>query len=137
METNLPLTLEEVRTATKAVVAENGEDFIYNPCNRDGCFYVPVSHYWFPYYADLESVPDGAHQSGCLVGEVLSRLGRLTFEIANSTATVGALIARGDLKVTEEAGSYFRNLQTVQDRGGTWGEALHVAERRKNEGNKK
>lgn len=126
--------LEEVANA-------KGADFVYNPEASFPCYYVPFTS---EDDDDLEDLSEDPRQTtGCLVGESYKRAGadpaalealgtmRATFlNEKNSTSGYGWRAANDvDLaweiakNVTEHAARVFSAAQTVQDNGGTWGEA--------------
>lgn len=126
------LILDQVRTAAAEVVAEQGEDFVYNPePDRVSCFYVPLP----TDVADFEGYPASMKATGCLVGRLLDKLGETRHRI-NSVSPVWPGYQGGvshltytfkDM-VTLEAKQYLAVLQRAQDRGHTWGKALRFAE---------
>ncbi len=119
----MTITLEMAIRTTKEVIAERGEDFVYNP-KRGACAYVPRSH---PDFAFIDfggaRVATGADVTGCLVGEIFTKLGVMTSEIARSGLITEAIFDRGIVLATGEAQEFLSSLQAYQDVSYSWGEA--------------
>jgi hypothetical protein len=111
------LTVPLVLDAMRAVVAEQGPDFVYQPPPEDGLCVNAVN---------------GA--PSCLIGHVLHRLGVPVALLERwPTAPVWELLAhlKAELIVTADSdvADVLGTAQDVQDAGdGTWGEALTAAE---------
>lgn len=125
------LTLDQVRTAAAEVVAEQGEDFVYNPePDRVSCFYVPLP----TDVAHFEGYPAPMKTTGCLVGRILDKLGETRHHITIVKVWPGHVGGVSNLAytykdmMTPEAKEYLSILQRAQDRGHTWGKALKFGE---------
>jgi hypothetical protein len=130
-----PLNLETVRKLARDQVNRMGEDFRY--CNgtvmdaANVCYYVPTTDPRLHNVAIGVHVTEAARETGCLVGSMLEAAGLMNDTIASWIGTIGSLIQNGEVKTTGEIGAiknYLTVLQTEQDRGRTWGEALAKAE---------
>lgn len=88
----------------REVVAEYGEEFIYDGSTAADCVYMR----------------DG--EPSCLVGHALYRAGERVFE----EGMCPSLAAR-TVNVTSSADAVFSAAQDRQDNGATWGEALAAA----------
>jgi hypothetical protein len=131
-----PLTLDEAEAAMREVVAERGRDFRYidkgTAASSGACLYAPITH---PAIAGkiergiyrVDKLPTAAQTTGCIVGEVLKRTGRLTNRVASAQANIGALIGSGEVSATDEVKRFLNRAQLDQDNGSTWGEALDAA----------
>lgn len=140
--TTLPLTYAEAVAAAEAEIAERGADFTYNPGGGSLCTYVPVTDGRNPLNntADMSArIPAAAQVTGCLVGQILTRTGRMTDIIANSPANVHSLVTDRQLVATPKTDLFLYSLQRHQDDGATDGDALQyakaAAERRFSEDN--
>jgi hypothetical protein len=129
----IQITLDAVREAAKAAVAERGEDYDYK-AHYDSCRYTQ--------YRGADRV------AGCLVGDVMHRLGvplgtlftwddsgsdDLLTHLANPEDGPGgeAWVSYADERAAEYVSEYLRVAQEIQDAGGeghTWGDALRAAE---------
>lgn len=122
------LTLEQAQRYAEEVVAERGEDFVYNP--KDGtyrmCAYVSQEDERYPQYSNQAI---GSAVTGCLVGEILKRAGLLTDYIAGCSTSIGSLITDTNKVVVEneETRQFLSTLQIEQDLGASWGIALKTA----------
>jgi hypothetical protein len=116
--TLMDINLERVVETATEVVGERGENYIYEkPINAFG---TPVCVYVY------ESQPS------CLVGHILHRLGvpletlgegdRLSF----SASDVCMDLLAGTSFYDTEISAFLDSLQSEQDTGHTWGEALQV-----------
>lgn len=124
--TNPLLTYDEAVTAAREIVAERGEDFIYNPNGIGRCAYVPLTDSRSPYASNLAA--QGAAVTGCLVGEIISRTGRMTDDIAANRTNVSGLISEGLLRTDGyRTRTFLAELQQCQDTGRSWGQALTLA----------
>lgn len=118
------LTYERALALAEEIVAERGSGFVYNPGGEGDCFYVPTAD---PRLGDKRMIeaPFGGEVTGCLVGEIISRAGLMTDEIAESVMDVPELIEREYLSVDgERVEAFLRTLQVRQDDGASWGDAL-------------
>ena len=121
----IEITLDSVRSGLEALVAEKGEDFVYNK-HSEGDAYGPSCRYVW------NGEPD------CIVGQLLARMGVPVDRLAKAdgalgvgTLGVGASILLCDL---EEEGLVhvddwkicigLNRVQSRQDGGYTWGEAI-------------
>lgn len=126
----IEVTVEQVKSAVKAALTEKGEDFLYvNPFGqpmRDeagyhtgaSCFYV---------HGDVVQTP------GCFVGNVLHRLGvSLEYLTGCEHMRAGAVIASLEvdnvLKMSFASRQMLVTIQSAQDSGKTWGEAVKAAQ---------
>lgn len=122
------MNYEEALAHAEAVVVERGADFVYNPDGAGTCSYVPQSHPLFP---SVDGVAEGAEVTGCLVGEILKRADLLDDYVAGATDSITTLVTRN--KVNVEGGAhgktrlFLSSLQTRQDAGQSWGDALKAA----------
>ena len=118
------LTYERALALAEEIVAERGPGFVYNPNGEGDCFYVLTTD---PRLGDkrMANPPIGGGVTGCLVGEIISRAGLMTDEIAEASLSVSELIKGGYLSVDGgKVGRFLNVLQTSQDGGASWGEAL-------------
>lgn len=102
----------------REAVAERGADYLDPGAAFDGCEYVK----------------DG--RSSCMVGVALHKggvairtLSHLFGEIREALDELVMLRVDIGVEITEEAVGVFEAAQSVQDLGGTWGNALVAAER--------
>jgi hypothetical protein len=116
--------------ATQAV-EEKGEDYVYTDergvraDNLDAIAGCANWHYSNPDDSSSEKVV------GCLVGNIMHRAGLNIFKYARG-ADASTLIrtAYTEVTVTDKAHTFLRELQSQQDSGRTWGEALEIAKKR-------
>ncbi len=80
----------------------------------------------FPAYAPAP-LPPHADECGCLVGETLAELGLLTDAIASSRLAISALADLGELDAEPDAVRFLALMQSWQDGGAPWDEALGLA----------
>lgn len=121
----MTFTLEDVLNATRAVVAEKGEDYVYSNSVAEGGNGSCV-------YANEDGTPS------CLVGHVIHRLDPEVFKrLAKDEAESGSQVALDLIPAgyipegfwEESAEHAMQEVQIHQDIGRTWGEALKTAER--------
>lgn len=107
------LTLDESLDLLRRAVQEKGQWYVDPNAESDGCQYV-----------------NGDGQAGCIVGHVFAYLDWLRYiDDYNNTDTVDQLADQADFPaIDEDALLVLRWAQSKQDQGGTWGEALAVAE---------
>lgn len=110
------ITYDEVLADLKAIVAEVGEDHVYElPPNTSGteCLYV-------------HTAADGTHTPGCLVGVWLARRGVDLDELAQwENATAEEFVPRVLADPVENRALHLlRAVQLYQDRREPWGKAL-------------
>lgn len=116
------LSTEQAMAALEVVVAEAGEDYVYeSPRHMQGgdesCFYV---------HRD----PDGSDaRPGCLVGTALHRLGVPLGELEKHEGTDAFTMLWHITDLPDRARGAFSGAQEAQDTGETWGEALRQAKR--------
>jgi hypothetical protein len=124
------LTLEAVREAARAVVGEQGADFVYRKPGEYGrCLYVKADDKRLEIPPGPEDVCSGASVTPCLVGAIIERLGLMTLEIANEGRGIGVLLGDDALGEYELAvRNYLVTLQGEQDAGKPWGGCLRLAE---------
>lgn len=117
-----PFTLEQVLEATRTLVEEKGEDFVYSPV--DG-------------FAGGDCVYAVDGNPSCLVGHVIFRLDAEAFkhlaELERERGSVAAadLVGGGYLRQsfwTSDAAMAMQEAQATQDEGLPWGRALYEAE---------
>jgi len=112
----MDVNLDRVVETAKMVVAERGADYVYKkPTNTFGvltCLYVDQD------------------QPSCLVGHVLHRLGvpletlKSADQFSFPATDVCCDLLRGSAFDDEEIGHFLDAVQSRQDIGRTWGEAL-------------
>lgn len=131
-------TLEDAKTAAKALVDKYGYYFVYNPNGEDRCTYAPQP---YPYAAghQLNNAYDEAEWSrrpkakvGCMVGEILKAWGYPTENLRGASFEVVTVIEGNALPadrvpVTKECSDFLTNLQVAQDAGHHWGLCLEYA----------
>jgi len=110
------ITYDQVRRMATEVVAIRGEDFVYSPMGVGMCFYAPNAS------ASVKSKRD----SGCLIGEILSRLG---VDVTKWRDSVGDELRYDSIEVEEEALDWMQAAQERQDQGYAWGEVLKYADK--------
>ncbi len=125
-------TYDDAVRYAKEVIAERGEDFVYNPFGQNSCAYVPRSDERFPAERS-KHVAEGSAVTGCLVGEIFKRAGLLTDEIAKAAMSVRSLVGSGYLpdhlvdNSEDRLIEFLSILQGSQDDGEPWGNAFSVA----------
>lgn len=109
-------------------VRDRRPDFIYTTGSEE-CFYVPSTDPRFPGDVGVPDLPLPPHVSecGCLVGETLTELGLMTDAIASSRIAIGALADMGELDAEPDAVRFLALLQSWQDGGAPWDEAIGLA----------
>ncbi|MFI0211975.1 hypothetical protein ACH4OV_25305 [Streptomyces diastaticus] len=116
----IKVTPEQVLDVMREVVAEAGEEFVYEPPTGLGvCLYVHRPH------------GGGASVPGCLVGQVLHRLGVPLDELTEHEAQLARTMAPKLVDAGEGADllvTALDNAQAIQDGGHSWGAALRAAE---------
>jgi hypothetical protein len=133
------LTFAQVREAMAAAVAERGADYDYK-AHHDSCRYT----FWRDTANGIERVP------GCLVGDVMHRLG-VPLDVLDNWNDAGAetlldhltdpadgrdyeaWVTYADAEAAEHTMTYLCIAQNIQDLGGvghTWGDAYRLAEGR-------
>ncbi|MFD3952198.1 hypothetical protein ACFWRC_19505 [Streptomyces albidoflavus] len=116
----IKVTPEQVLDVMREVVAEAGEEFVYkSPTGLGICLYV---HRTFG---------GGADVPGCLVGQVLHRLGVPLDELSRYEAQLALTMAPKLVDAGENEDlltSALNNAQMTQDAGHPWGAALRAAE---------
>lgn len=125
---NTVITLPRAVELVTEAVELRGRDFVYMPggslASAVNCFYSPRPDY-FP-----EDHP--AATSGCLIGTALELAGCAINDdlvVAADGLNSGGFLPSG-FQITEAAGRFFRECQTKQDAGDTWGDSLaHGLER--------
>ncbi|MGW0087827.1 hypothetical protein ACWDWS_02230 [Streptomyces sp. NPDC003328] len=112
------LTDEQVSSTLRQVVSENPEKVYAAPENMQSfpgdssCFYVHVSE-------------DGPDEAGCIVGQVLNRLG-VPLEVLQKGEGWSAadILTRLEISgVSSDMGTTLRRIQRRQDDGEAWGDA--------------
>ncbi|MEU5577803.1 hypothetical protein ABZ791_10620 [Streptomyces huasconensis] len=110
------LTDSQVLSALRQIAAESPEKVYEAPGNmRDGwdtCYYVHRDE-------------DGTESPGCIVGQVLHRLGVPLADL-KGVETLGAItvVQRITEGVSDGVAVFLREVQRKQDRGYAWGEAV-------------
>lgn len=121
------LTFDAAVSGAVDEITLRGADFVYNPDGLGDCLYVAQSDSRFP-SGHADGVAVGSTVCGCLVGGVLTRTGFMTDYIANTSIGVATLIHEGTLNVDSTRTSVFLTvLQSEQDTGKSWGDALVTA----------
>jgi hypothetical protein len=121
------LTESEVRDMAKEVVAEIGEDYIYNPGQtRNTCVYVEG------YVRDEDGYDTTNAVPSCLWGHVFIKNGIATADWfvktgANEVEIEEMVMDLDDTSFTEEALTFMGLSQQYQDRGFSWSEAIDKA----------
>ncbi len=121
-----------LRYETALAAAERVRDrapagFVYST-GYEECYYVPSTDPRFPRYEGLDNaIPPAAEHCGCLVGETLTELGLMTDTIAGSRASIGALADTGELDAEPDAVRFLGLLQSWQDGGAPWDDAIGLA----------
>ncbi len=131
------LTLEMCENTMAQILAEKGENFVYNPEAAFSCYYAPiptvkarveVGSYAYNDVIEMEDHNAPGMNTGCAVGEIISRNDLMTDEILTCGKTVDEVIAQGWLQVAdEETELYLKTLQRCQDQGNSWGYAAKSA----------
>lgn len=99
-------------------IVSGREDFVYNPFGAGVCYYLPQP--------DLEDTDPRKH-TGCLVGEILVKLGVKEAELSfapDAKELLYFLNRKGVISIAESATWFLDCLQRRQDSGISWGEAL-------------
>jgi hypothetical protein len=124
------LRYETALAAAERVRDRRPDGFAYNGPDGDAaCFYVPSTDPRFPGTYGDQPLPPAAAECGCLVGETLAELGLLTDGIAQSQLAIGALADLGELDAEPDAVRFLTLLQSWQDNGTPWNEAIGLAAR--------
>jgi hypothetical protein len=124
----ITLTLERTKELLAEAVVERGEGYVYtrpdgkqsSPDGSESCFYV---HTPDMDASITESVP------GCIAGYVLHKAGvpleaLRTCETAPADSAVSHLSMETALSVDSGVAILLREVQVMQDRGRSWGEAV-------------
>lgn len=115
----IKVTPEQVLDVMREVVAEAGEEFVYkSPAGLGVCLYV-------------HRTPGAAAVPGCLVGQVLHRLGAPLDELAEYESQLAGEVSPRLLDGVTRADAISLALdkaQVLQDAGHSWGAALRAAE---------
>jgi len=122
------MNYEELVALAEAVVAERGADFVYNTDGKALCAYVPSTDPRFPFLPGNTPASGGA-VTGCIVGAMIERAGKMTDALASFRGTAQAPLIREALGIgpySKEV-TFLSNLQADQDGGVSWGEALENA----------
>ncbi|MFD7646369.1 hypothetical protein ACFV5M_01705 [Streptomyces albidoflavus] len=116
----IKVTPEQVLDVMREVVAEAGEEFVYKSSAGLGvCLYVH------------RTPGDAADVPGCLVGQVLHRLGAPLDELAEHEAQLALTMVPVFIDAGEHWGLLalaLNKAQALQDAGRPWGAALRAAE---------
>lgn len=127
--TDTKFTMDQTLVWLRRAVAERGNDFDYcktykrgkqsgeNPfgtSNADNCRYV-------------EGIDGGIPEPGCIAGHVFHQAGVSLEDLVKHEYT-SAGVAAPKLGFTKPASEMLHLAQRIQDRGGSWGEALTAAE---------
>ncbi|MFD3361605.1 hypothetical protein ACFWW5_00695 [Streptomyces albidoflavus] len=116
----IKVTPEQVLDVMREVVAEAGEEFMYEPPGEIGtCLYVH------------RTPGDAADVPGCLVGQVLHRLGVPLDELAEHEAERALTMVPEFIDAGKHKGLLalaLNRAQARQDLGYPWGAALRAAE---------
>jgi len=138
------ITTRQAHDTLRAIVDEFGADHKYDPPIGTSCFYTvrdtqaearqtlgsdragPVfQHAWGVL---MSGEPVGP---GCLIGQMMHRLGvdLATLALCDSKGAIQEVARRGLVDFEDERLEFaLAGAQSVQDKGGTWGEALTVFE---------
>ncbi len=127
----IEVTYEKALELATQAVEEKGEDYVYTDERgvRAGSLdAIAGCTNW--HYSNPDDSSSGKVVS-CLVGNIMHRAGLNIFKYANG-ADVGTLLraAYAEVTVTHKAHEFLRELQSRQDSGRTWGEALEIAKER-------
>ncbi|MFI2909437.1 hypothetical protein ACG2OD_14425 [Streptomyces sp. PDY-4] len=115
------LTDAQVMSTLREIVSESPDKVYEAPESMadeyGGCFYV-------------HNNDDGTKSAGCIVGQVLHRLGVSLEDLSKGeTYSANAAVALAGVQgVSEDVVYFLRMVQSRQDRGTPWGEALQFAE---------
>lgn len=117
-------TLPQVYSLAKQIVAEYGPEHTY--CRPKE---IPHCAYFHP-------TTWGGWEPGCIVGQILARLGLTRDQLGDGTSiykdlnghSVGILVSSGLIYCDFRTLQFLAVLQGNQDNGHTWGEALTKAE---------
>lgn len=124
------IMLEQARELLRQAVATQGPDFVYNPDGNGQCFYRPSEVYRLPGAHGRPAVPlaadDPRRITGCLIGVALDLAGETRHH--DRAGGIHGVAAMFPDMMSRGTASYFAEAQSVQDNGGTWGEALAAAE---------
>ncbi len=121
------LRYETALDAAQRVLDRFPAGFVYST-GYEECYYVPSTDPRFPRYEGLDnSLPPAAESCGCLVGETLTELGLMTDTIAGSRAAIGSLADTGELDAEPDAVRFLGLLQSWQDGGAPWNDAIGLA----------
>lgn len=123
--------LAEVQAAVDTVIAEVGEDFIYNATgNPAGCYYLPlgeleaVNPVLTPAFFKGVHADDSRRKTGCLVGRAFDVLGITAHRTREMvSASVADIVDEHPDLLSRAAYLYLATVQQSQDQGKTWGKA--------------
>jgi len=110
------ITYGQVRAMATEVVAIRGESFVYSPMGVGMCYYAP----------DAPNPAESKRISGCLIGEILSKLG---VDITEWVDSVDSEIRHHHIRVENRAINWMQAAQERQDLGHAWGEVLKYADK--------
>src|SRR5882757_1002898 len=125
------LTYEKAVEYAEAVVAERGAGFAYSDGGSDYCFYISTTDPRFElieFDGEEDEIPaEGAAVTGCLVGEILKRADLLTDSVTTARKSINQLCVNGEVPADPEARYFLAYLQSEQDFGASWSQALASA----------
>jgi hypothetical protein len=116
MTTPLPITEQEFETTVRALAAAN-PDFVYTDPDSEvgGCSYFP----------------DEMNPQGCIIGAALREHGLISDDPSDSEDIDGTgafVVLHSLLDFPEVSDSWFQLVQSNQDQGASWSEAVRLAD---------
>lgn len=111
------LTIKKAHKLLERAIAEKGESYVYDaPDGSDTCVYAVEDD-------------EGNLAPSCIVGHVLNYLDPEALQEAHFYEGHRAYFLRGAMEsvsIPDETARYLNGIQTEQDSGVTWGEAVHA-----------
>lgn len=114
---------EQFIQAMRDAVAERGKNYVYPEAVPNGVNYFKRDDYHNPGGVCMYSTPDGT--PACIIGLALDKMGEPVPEYGNMVGADCVL----EYLVSPYVCNAARQAQLIQDKGGTWGEALAVFEK--------
>lgn len=119
--------IPRIREVMAQAVAERGADFVYNPGGVESCYYTSMLLDRHAPHQTLDA-DDPRSKTGCLIGEVMRRLGIPVDALARIQGGVSSLAIqlqdRGLAAMDTPVIICLSSAQSTQDNGSTWGAAL-------------
>lgn len=128
------LSFEQVVAEFKEIVASKGSDYVYLNSDAVACMYFEPEMVWKyedddPHNCGEEAPNPNAGQPSCIVGHWFARHGVTPEELedANEAPVAGALRTRLRVFPDNRTLTFLETVQSKQDSGSTWGDALSAA----------